>query len=55
MRRIPPALADRLWAYEFFSREPSSTFASGRADATVAEHLARGELESDLFNFDRIG
>ena len=54
MRRIPPALAERLWAYEFFSRVPSSAFANERNSVTLAERLARGELETDLFNLNGI-
>lgn len=46
VRRIPPDLAQRLWAYEYFSREPSAV---PTGQLSLGERLARDQLETDLF------
>lgn len=38
LMRMPPALAERVWHYEYFSREAGPT------------NAAPGELETDLFS-----
>jgi N-acetyl-1-D-myo-inositol-2-amino-2-deoxy-alpha-D-glucopyranoside deacetylase len=49
IRRITGELAARLWAHEFYSREPAVASAPQPA-TSVFDRLAAGELETDLFS-----
>jgi LmbE family N-acetylglucosaminyl deacetylase len=50
LRRMPIELAERLWAYEYYSLEAPGDARAGHIGAgTVAERLAAGALGADLF------
>ena len=48
LRRMPPELAQRLWAYEYFSRECSPT-ARLKLNHQPSPGFETEALESDLF------